>query len=236
VREGGEERAKKMAVWEAKQGEWKAKENEREGQRAAHGRSLKAFDEESNATDVSTLASITSLAVDEAEVERLALLDKDVRRFAKILRETEKLEGRSDLDELQKAKLRRRHDIEVQLDSAKGLADSDVAQVAWCWDLSFVHPSIVAARVFLMVPCPLDHAVVPCARGEELEQRLHLAQVRNHCLHMLHIHRIILEDHLQARTGCGHDYGVHARLVYYLAELLHDAAVVAEILQHRMIP
>merc|ERR1712045_907999 len=84
-------------------------------------RSVKAFDEESNAT-VSTLASITSLAVDEAEVERLARLDKDVRRFAKILRETEKLEGRSDLDELQKAKLRRRHDIEVQLDSAKGLA------------------------------------------------------------------------------------------------------------------
>merc|ERR1712154_663824 len=117
-----EERAKKMAVWEAKQAERNAKENEREGQRVAPRRSLKAFGEESNATDVSTLASSPSLVVDEAEVERLALLDKDVRRFAKILRETERLEGRSDLDELQKAKLRRRHDIEVQLDSAKGLA------------------------------------------------------------------------------------------------------------------
>merc|ERR1712045_53817 len=115
-------RAKKMAVWEAKQAEWKAKESEREVQRAAPRRSLKAFDEESIATDVSTMESSTSLAVDEAEVERLALLDKDVRRFGKILRETEKLEGRCDLDELQKAKLGRRHDIEVQLDSAKGLA------------------------------------------------------------------------------------------------------------------
>merc|ERR1739846_277413 len=89
---------------------------------AAPRRSLKAFDEESNATDISTVASSTSLAVDEAEVERLALLDKDVRRFAKILRETEKLEGRCDLDELQKVKLLRIRDIEVQLDSAKGLA------------------------------------------------------------------------------------------------------------------
>jgi len=55
-------------------------------------------------------------------VERLALLDKDVRKFAKILRETVKLEGRSDLDELQKAKLSRRHDVEVELDFAKNLA------------------------------------------------------------------------------------------------------------------
>merc|ERR1712150_67996 len=96
--------------------------SEREVQRAACRRSMKEFDEESIATDVSTLASSTSLAVDEAEVERLALLDKDVRKFAKILRDTVKLDGRSDLDELQKAKLSRRHDIEVELDSAKNLA------------------------------------------------------------------------------------------------------------------
>merc|ERR1712004_41920 len=117
-----EERAKKMADWEAKQAEWKAKESEREVHRAACRRSMKEFDEESIATDVSTQASSTSLAVDEAEVERLTLLDKDVRKFAKILRDIEKLEGRSDLDELQTAKLRRRHDIEVELDTAKGLA------------------------------------------------------------------------------------------------------------------
>merc|ERR1712150_74511 len=90
--------------------------------RAAPCRNPKAFDEESIVTDVSTVASSTPLVVDEAEVERLALLDKDVRKFAKILRETLKLEGRSDLDDLQKAKLRRKPDIEVELDSAKGLA------------------------------------------------------------------------------------------------------------------
>merc|ERR1719410_3217234 len=106
----------------AKQAEREAKEREREVQKAARRRSLKEFDEETIATDVSTLASSTFLAVDEAEVERLTLLDKDVRKFAKILREIEKLEGRPDLDELQTAKLRRRGDIEVQLDSAKGLA------------------------------------------------------------------------------------------------------------------
>merc|ERR1712242_252242 len=111
--------AQKMAAWEAKQAEWKAKEKEREVRRAVPRRSLKEFDEESNATDVSTLASSTVLVVDEAEVERLAHLDKEVRRCAKILLEIEKLEGRSGLDELQKAKLSRKHDIEVQLDSAK---------------------------------------------------------------------------------------------------------------------
>merc|ERR1712241_706147 len=89
-----EERAQKMAAWEAKQAEWKAKEKEREVQRAVPRRSLKEFDQESNATDVSTLASSTFLVVDEAEVERLAHLDKEVRRCAKILREIEKLEGR----------------------------------------------------------------------------------------------------------------------------------------------
>merc|ERR1712100_837283 len=99
-----------------------AKEDEREAQRAARRRSQKDADEVSNATDVSTTASITCVAVDEAEVERLSLLDKEVRRFAKVLREIEKLEGRSDHDELQKAKIGRRHDVEVELDSAKGLA------------------------------------------------------------------------------------------------------------------
>merc|ERR1719440_1545874 len=117
-----EERAKKLAEWEAKQAAWKAKEDKREAQRAVRRRSKTDLDEESNATDVSTAASITCVGVDESEVERLALLDKDVRKWAKVLREIEKLEGRSDLDELQKAKILRRHDVEVDLDSAKGLA------------------------------------------------------------------------------------------------------------------
>merc|ERR1719350_2696406 len=96
--EARSEAAKKRVEREARQ---EVRARKMALQRAAPRRSLKAFDEESIATDVSTMASSTSLAVDEAEVERLALLDKDVRRFAKILRETEKLEGRSDLDELQ---------------------------------------------------------------------------------------------------------------------------------------
>jgi len=113
-----DEREKKYAEWEAKQAEWKAKQAQWEARR----RSKKDFDEESDATDLSTAASITCIVVDEAEVERLALMDKEVRKFAKVLRDIEKLEGRSDLDELQKKKIARKHDLEVDFESAKGIA------------------------------------------------------------------------------------------------------------------
>ena len=42
----------------------------------------KDSDLESNATEVSTAASMTMTAVDEAEVERVAMLDKEVLKHA----------------------------------------------------------------------------------------------------------------------------------------------------------
>jgi len=48
--------------------------------------------------------------------------DKTVRKHDKILREIMKLEGHKDLDRLQKAKLERKPDVEMELDAAKGLA------------------------------------------------------------------------------------------------------------------
>merc|ERR1712046_234204 len=88
----------------------------------AHKGSGKDDDSSSNATEVSTTASLTAPIVDESEVERLAMMDRDVRKFAKVMREIVKLEGRADLDELQKIKVVRKSEVEMELEGAKGLA------------------------------------------------------------------------------------------------------------------
>merc|ERR1711904_623295 len=84
----------------------------------------KDSDLESIATEVSTAASMTMNAVDEAEVERMAMLDKEVRKHAKLLREIEKLEGRSDLDRLQEAKLARKAEVTDEYNYAKSVAET----------------------------------------------------------------------------------------------------------------
>jgi hypothetical protein len=75
-----------------------------------------------DAESTSTAATTTPIIVDEADVERLALMDKDVRKSMKVLREIEKLEWLSDPDVLQKMKIARRPEVELELDGAKGLA------------------------------------------------------------------------------------------------------------------
>merc|ERR1712228_885751 len=86
---------------------------------------------ESNCTDVSTAPTMTPLVLDdaegemvEAEVERILTSDKNVRRLRKTLGEIVRLEGRDDLDVLQRAKLQRKSEIVIELDTAKGLAGS----------------------------------------------------------------------------------------------------------------
>merc|ERR1711879_1042191 len=125
------EAAKKSAEWERrqvenvkKQAEWKAKQAEKNSRQTAKAAKAAKQDSEvaSNATEASTIASLTVAIVDEAEVERMAAMDKEVRKLTKVLREIEKLEGRSDLDVLQRAKVARREEIELQLGTAKGLA------------------------------------------------------------------------------------------------------------------
>merc|ERR1712146_571681 len=106
---------------EKKQKEREAKQAEREANQARRprkGNEQKDFDVESNA---STVAS-TILAVDEQEVERKAMLDKDVRKFTKVLREIAKLEGLSQLEPLQTAKLAKKANVERELAAAKWLA------------------------------------------------------------------------------------------------------------------
>jgi len=102
-----EEKAKKQAEYEARQAAWKARKSVN-----------KDCDTESISTEVSTAAS-TMVVVDEMEVERIAMADKVVRKFLKTLREIEKLEGQDNLEKNQKAKLARKSEIELELDSAK---------------------------------------------------------------------------------------------------------------------
>merc|ERR1712039_280005 len=118
------EKAKKAAEWEAKQAEREAMQAEKNSRQAAKAAKAAKQDSDvaSNATEASTIASLTVAIVDEAEVERIAAMDKEVRKLMKVLREIEKLEGRSDLDVLQKAKVARKEEIELQLGTAKGLA------------------------------------------------------------------------------------------------------------------
>mmetsp|Transcript_84096 Transcript_84096/g.132412 ORF Transcript_84096/g.132412 Transcript_84096/m.132412 type:complete len:165 (+) Transcript_84096:76-570(+) len=118
-----EDRLKRRSEWEARQAEKAEKQAAWEERRKKQmGRPVvvsKHFDGDDDA--VSTAAS-SVVVVDEEEVERMASLDKEVRKLSKVLREIEKLELRSDLDALQKAKVARKHDVELELITAKGLA------------------------------------------------------------------------------------------------------------------
>mmetsp|Transcript_73255 Transcript_73255/g.127139 ORF Transcript_73255/g.127139 Transcript_73255/m.127139 type:complete len:193 (-) Transcript_73255:141-719(-) len=123
------ERAKKAAEWEANKADREAKQAQWELRQAAfHERQVARKMKENDcdvasvSTETSTVAASMVCTVDEAEVERMVTMDKVVRKFAKMLRDISKLEGRQDLDELQKAKLARKPDVEMELDQARCLA------------------------------------------------------------------------------------------------------------------
>merc|ERR1712054_63609 len=126
------EREARQAAWEATQAErkaaWEAKQAEKANRKAAlqawhvNKTEQKDWDVESESTEASTIATVTAFIVDEEEIERMVSADKVVRKFLKVLRDIEKLEGRRDLDALQKAKVARKPDIEFELNGAKGLA------------------------------------------------------------------------------------------------------------------
>merc|ERR1712129_477114 len=117
------EREKKAAEGEARRSEYeKKKAAEQEAQRADN--KLKAAERELDVQSIagSEVSTIASTTVDEKEVENRVMMDKEVRKLMKLLREIEKLAGRSDLDALQTAKLARKEEVELQLDGAQGLA------------------------------------------------------------------------------------------------------------------
>merc|ERR1712039_626042 len=73
---------------------------------------------ESNCTE-STAVTSGSEEVDEAEVEKLAGMDKQVREIVN-------LGGLRDLDVLQVARVARKREVEIELDTALGLAKARV--------------------------------------------------------------------------------------------------------------
>jgi len=126
------EKEKKHQEWEARQvekekkhQEWLAKQKTyEEGKKLRPSRIARSkdVDVESNASDTSTAASATRAVFDEADVERIAMMDKDVRKFAKLLRDIENLENRSSLDAMQKAKIERKSEAELHFSTARDRA------------------------------------------------------------------------------------------------------------------
>merc|ERR1711953_1217769 len=98
-------------------GEWEAKRLDRTSARD------KDVDAGSTCSSemVSTAASLAPV-VDAQEVERVAMLDRQVRKLAKVLREIEALEVRGNLNALQEAKIARKVEVEIDLEMAKSAA------------------------------------------------------------------------------------------------------------------
>merc|ERR1712014_353564 len=94
-------------------------------QRRAARAAANKWEREINCTE-STAVTSGNEEVDEAEVGKLASMDKQVRKLAKTLREIANLEGLRDLDVLQEAKVARKREVEIELDTALGLAKARV--------------------------------------------------------------------------------------------------------------
>merc|ERR1719229_1522293 len=85
---------------------------------------VKDVEEESNADARSDSAASLSTAASA----QVATEEREIRRLEKRLREISKLEERlaagGNLDALQRAKIEQRHEVEIDLDSARGLAQA----------------------------------------------------------------------------------------------------------------
>merc|ERR1712242_161900 len=81
---------------------------------------------ESSCTESTAFTSSPASDVDDAEVERQASMDKTVRKLTKTLMQIGKLEGLRDLDTLQVAKVAKRREVEIELDTAFALAKARV--------------------------------------------------------------------------------------------------------------
>jgi len=119
------EKARKKAEWEAQQAKYEKKKAAwAERQAAWAERKAKAGKDWDARSDVSLASTAaTSTLTDEQELEVCALVakDKEVRRLEKLLRDIAKLEESTDLDALQLKKVNRKSEIEVALETTRGL-------------------------------------------------------------------------------------------------------------------
>merc|ERR1712216_803458 len=119
------EQAQKKAQWELQQAEASKKRAAWESRTAKSKAALQVhqakWESESCCTET-TVSTVASTGPTDEEVTQLAMMNKEVRRLTKVLREINKLEVCGNLDELQRAKMARKHEVEVELDTALGLA------------------------------------------------------------------------------------------------------------------
>merc|ERR1711934_1304477 len=125
------------AKWEAEQAEReaekaefdkkKAKWEERLARKLAKNEALAARDWDTK-SDISEATTSTAATVtfSNEEVRCLAAKDKEVRKLEKVLREISKLEECQHLDPLQTAKVARKPQVEIELETARGLAEARV--------------------------------------------------------------------------------------------------------------
>merc|ERR1712070_1216576 len=120
------ERAKKTAEWEATQ----AKRQEAREARTQAARGIKKVGDTGSVTSGETESTAAPVVViDHDEARRMGAQDKQVRKLEKLLREIEKLESLSELDNLQKVKIARKPAVALELDTARGLAESRARDV-----------------------------------------------------------------------------------------------------------
>jgi hypothetical protein len=112
-------RAERQAEWAERQAQREAGKPGKRGARVAQ-----EWDTRSDISLASTAVSATSALTKEHEMEVQALVarDKEVRRLDKLLREIAKLEQCTDLDVLQRKKVSRKSELEIERESASGLA------------------------------------------------------------------------------------------------------------------
>merc|ERR1712224_536234 len=83
------------------------------------------WDAKSNISEATTSTAAT-VSFSNEEVRCLAAKDKEVRKLEKVLREIAKLEECQHLDFLQKAKVARKQEVEMELETARGLAEARI--------------------------------------------------------------------------------------------------------------
>jgi hypothetical protein len=120
------EREKKQAAWVAEQAKKIVARDALEEARAA---ARKAYAASVCSSETLSTFAPSSVAVDYDAARRMASEDKDVRKLEKLLRDIQKLEGMSNLDKLQQEKLSRKAQVLVDLDTARGLAESRARDV-----------------------------------------------------------------------------------------------------------
>merc|ERR1712176_1657618 len=82
--------------------------------------------ESADAESCCSLSTALSTEASQEEITRLAMMDKEVCKLSKKLRDMEKLEHLCVLDPLQRAKVAGKEQVMMDFESAKGLAESRV--------------------------------------------------------------------------------------------------------------